>query len=607
MINKPKSFSKQFETARIKELYNLNILDTQREERFDRITKLVSQVFKAPIVLISLVDVDRQWFKSSIGLNINHTPRSISFCTHAIMEDKILHVPDATKDERFVTNPMVTNAPNVRFYAGAVMHGPTGKPVGTLCVKDQVPRLLTKQEQSLLIDFAGIVEHELCYNYHLNQVRKKVENALYSNASSGLPNQRLLTERLKDEMQPNKKNKLVVFSLAINRYPAFEKSYGLAAGKQLVKSIYTRLQKYSKTYEVIVHWNDDTFVGFAKLNSNSSLRTLLDKLKNAFDKPFKVKGEEHLVTCSIGLSLYPSNGNDVQTLVNNAHYARRAHAASGSSTHHFFSEDDAKQYVKHYQLENELIKAINNNTLELVYQPKVDVISGEICGAEALCRWNHKNLGFISPGEFIPVAESSELIIQLGEWTLRTACNDNAHWQANNGLRVPISVNVCQKQLSQSDFHKTVLNILKETELLPKYLDLEVTESALLNINDAIDTMKKLRREGVSFSLDDFGTGFSSLSYLRQLPLSTLKIDKSFVDNMVTEKNDAFMVHAIISLAKSLGLKTVAEGVEDNHQMIFLRAFQCDLIQGYFFSKPLSAKEFGSKLIKKQNFKDKLA
>lgn len=599
LISKP-----DFEISRLQELYALNILDTEKEERFDRFTDLISDLFDMPIVLICLVDSHREWFKSYKGLSINEIPREISFCAHTIYEKEILVIKNAKKDPRFKGNPLVLNKPNISFYAGAVLRGPTEKPIGALCIIDIRPREFNYRKQQQLIHFARLVEHELCYSYYINKIQLTIPP--FNDFLTGLPNRHILKERLEQSVEVAQyPQQIAVISLKINQLQQLKSSVGPEVIRFIINETSTRLKKTLMKSDGISLWEEDHFILFITINpQTSSLLIKLENILNILEEKFEFNKEKYSLSTSIGISIFPADSHDANQLVENSIYAMRLLASDSKPPYRFFSEEATTRLTKQFELENLLIKAIETNTLELYYQPKVDISSGLICGVEALCRWTDPTYGPISPAEFILIAEQSDLIIQLGEWTLKEACKINKEWQAQGLSHIPISVNVSKKQLMKKDFPQDIKKILRQSKLAAKYLDLEITESSLIAIEDIIENLNIIFKSGITFSLDDFGTGFSSLSYLKNLPLQSLKIDISFIKDMVTNKHDAVMVRTIIAMAKSLGLVCIAEGVENSNQLLFLEAYQCDQIQGFLFSQPVTADECAKLLSEKDIFKN---
>jgi diguanylate cyclase (GGDEF)-like protein len=576
----------------------LHILDTDKEARFDRYTKLVSDIFNTPIVLITLINTNRQWFKSCIGLPMNEIPLSESFCSYTILEKEILVISDITQDQRFAKYALVLNEPKIRFYAGAILKGATDQALGTLCIMDKKPRQFSHREQQQLIQFAHLVEHEMKFNYHLNEMRNKIEKTLYYDELTGLPNLRLFKERLAQAIEITQyPYQIAVISLKINRLKELMDSFSYKIAEFVINETANRLKQVLGKSDIGSHWSDTYFIAFFIINpERSSLLVKLEELIKIFEKSFRFNNEEYFITCNIGISVFPSDSSDASQLVDNSMYITRSQSSRNELTYQFYSEESTKKLAKEYELETLLKRAIEEGSLEILYQPKVDILTKYICGAEALCRWNDSKLGSISPEIFIPLAEQSDLIIKLGEWALKQACMQNHQWQVQGYRKFPISVNITKKQLLKKMFKDDVQSILRETNLDPCYLDLELTESSLIKLEDALTNMNEIRKLGITFSLDDFGTGFSSLSYIQRLPLKTLKIDKTFINDIIFNKNDATIVRTIIAMSKTLNLICVAEGVETSEQLLYLRKYKCDQMQGYLYSPPLSVDAFSQLL-----------
>jgi EAL domain-containing protein (putative c-di-GMP-specific phosphodiesterase class I) len=312
---------------------------------------------------------------------------------------------------------------------------------------------------------------------------------------------------------------------------------------------------------------------------------------------FVVQGHPVNVSCSIGVSIFPEHGADVETLIKNADAALYSAKENGRNRFRFFTEDMNAQAVERLTLENSLRLALAQKELFLMYQPQMDIATGRITGLEALLRWQHPDLGLVPPDKFIRIAENSGLIVPIGEWVLRTACSQARKWQDEGVTAVSVAVNVSAVQFRQEGFCEVIRRVLHETGLAPQYLELELTESLLLaNADLMLSVVQELKAMGVSLAIDDFGTGYSSFSYLRQFRVSKLKIDRVFIRDVAVNPDDAAITTAIISMAKSLHLKVIAEGVEEEAQMSFLRAHQCDEIQGFYFSKPLVVDKASEKL-----------
>jgi EAL domain-containing protein (putative c-di-GMP-specific phosphodiesterase class I) len=304
-------------------------------------------------------------------------------------------------------------------------------------------------------------------------------------------------------------------------------------------------------------------------------------------------GRELFITASIGIAVYPDNGKNVEDLIKNADTALYHAKKRGKNNFQFYSKSMNETALELLTLETNLRKAIERQELLLYYQPKVDIATRKVIGMEALIRWKTQEGGLISPAKFIPLAEKNGLIVPIGKFVLQTACFQNKTWQEAGLKKINVAVNVSGFQFGQKDFVENVLAALDEAGLDPQFLELEITETTIMeNLEGAVQKLNKLKEAGIGISIDDFGTGYSSLSYLQKLPLDAIKIDISFIRNVATNPNDAAIVKAIIAMANNLNLKVIAEGVEDEQQLEFLREHKCDIIQGYLFSPPVPAEEF---------------
>jgi EAL domain-containing protein (putative c-di-GMP-specific phosphodiesterase class I) len=311
--------------------------------------------------------------------------------------------------------------------------------------------------------------------------------------------------------------------------------------------------------------------------------------------PFDLPGHELFATASVGVSLFPVDGEDSETLLKNAGAALYKAKKSGGANYQFFTADLHDLATRRLALETNLRRAIQNEEFLVHYQPRVSVDSLLITGVEALVRWQHPQLGLVPPSEFIPLAEDTGLIVPIGEWVLRTACLQGRRWTDQGFAPIAIAVNISARQFHDQDLSQTVIRILEETGLSPKYLELELTESSIMqNAEFAAGMLSRLKSMGINISIDDFGTGFSSLASLKRMPIDALKIDKSFVMDATSDPDDAALVMAIITLGHNLRLKVIAEGVETEDQLRFLQLLRCDEIQGDFFSKPLPAEKLVS-------------
>jgi diguanylate cyclase (GGDEF)-like protein len=385
--------------------------------------------------------------------------------------------------------------------------------------------------------------------------------------------------------------------LDADRFKTINDTLGHDAGDDLLKQIATRLTACLRAGDTVSRLAGDEFaVVLPSVENAIDTRHLAQRLLDCFVEPFRLKEQRIYITASIGVTLYPGDATTVEGLLKNADTAMYRAKDAGRNNYQFYSTDMHTHAVERLKLENALRGATERGELVLHYQPLVDLKSGQIEGMEALLRWNHPELGLVPPLEFIPLAEETGLIIPIGEWVLRSACAQTRAWQAAGLPPLRLSVNLSARQF-QKDLVGMVASVLEETGLEPKYLELELTESVVMkNPEAAVATLDALDRMGVRLSIDDFGTGYSSLSYLKRFPIDTLKVDRSFVRDIPGDADDMLITTGIIGLAHSLGIQVVAEGVETSAQLSFLRAQNCDAMQGYYFSKPLPAPAFAQLL-----------
>lgn len=420
-------------------------------------------------------------------------------------------------------------------------------------------------------------------------------------ALTGLPNRILLQDRLQQAME-HSDHTGEPFWLAfidLDRFKFVNDSLGHSAGDQLLTEVAKRLSAIVEDTDTVARFGGDEFIIILQHQSDSHLRMdMLNQLIEASATPINLEGKEIFMSASIGIAVYPTDGKDGDTLLRNADVAMYRAKEMGKNNFQFFTQSMNKRVTDRLSLEMHLRRAIELNEFKLVYQPKVCLVTNEVVGMEALIRWHSEALGFISPLQFIPLAEENGLIIPIGEWAMRTACAQTKAWHAMGFEHLRISVNLSARQFKQKDLVTSIGHVLQDTDLHADALELELTESLVMNgVEESMKILHGIRQAGVHLSVDDFGTGYSSLAYLKDLPLNTLKIDKSFTDGIINRYDKVPIVDSIILLAKNLGLKVVAEGVEHSYQASYLAAHGCDEIQGYFFSKPESPENFEAMLL----------
>jgi len=432
-----------------------------------------------------------------------------------------------------------------------------------------------------------------------NEVKKRIimeeeirTLALYDHLT-GLPNRTLFNERLKKAISNAQVNRstLAVLFLDLDLFKMVNDTFGHTWGDELLKIVSTRLQSILRDVDTVARVGGDEFIILIDNPPEENyVQGVAERILNSIKQSFKFNSNEIYITVSIGIAIYPSDGKDAETLVKNADIAMYKSKELGKNKFQFCDNLMKSTVYEEMKLTNYLYQALERDELELYYQPQVNIDTGEIVGLEALIRWYHPELGFISPRYFIPIAEKTGLIVFVGEWVLRNACKQNKIWQDKGLLNVPVAVNLSVNQFANNKIVKQIENILIETGLSAEHLDLEVTERIFMKDNDyIIRTLEQLKNLGVTISIDDFGTEYSSLNYLKTLPLDKIKIAMEFVSGINKNKKDEAIISAMIVLGKNLGLKVIAEGVETEEQSEFLREHMCDEIQGYYYYRPMTA------------------
>lgn len=422
----------------------------------------------------------------------------------------------------------------------------------------------------------------------------------YYDALTDLPNRTLLHDRLHKALAGARRRgeKVALLFLDLDHFKIVNDSLGHSVGDLVLKEVAKRLEGWAREQDTVARLGGDEFVILlTSIKDGFDAAVAAERIMDAMAAELFIRGRRFNVSCSMGISIFPDHGEDCEALIKNADAAMYSAKENGRNNLQVFSEVMNAQVVERLTLEQGLRAALDKKELFLVYQPQMDIASGTIVGLEALLRWQHPEFGTMSPAKFIRIAENSGLIVPIGAWALRTACSQARKWQDEGLCALPVTVNVSVVQFRQQNFRELISQVLSDTGLAPRYLELEVTESLLLsNADMTTAVLRELKRMGLKLAIDDFGTGYSSLSYLKQFPFSKLKIDRSFICDAAVNSDDAAIVAAIISMAKSLGLKVIAEGVETEAQMSFLRDLHCDEIQGYYFSKPLTTDEVLAKL-----------
>jgi len=445
-------------------------------------------------------------------------------------------------------------------------------------------------KQSVLLQERRIYKDQI--ERLLRQRTAEVDRLAYYDTLTGLPNRTLFEDRLAQALLvgPRAHQTLAILFVSLDQLKKVNDTLGLPLGDLLLREAAARLRRCVTESDTVARFGGEEFAMLlTSTYSIGDVREIVDAIRNILKPSFHLDGQELFGTASMGASFFPFDGADGQSLLKNAGAALYTAKTAGGDNCQFYTADMNAIASKRLALESSLRQAIDNNELLLHYQPRVELDSLRITGVEALVRWQSPLRGLVSPGDFIPLAEDTGLIMPIGEWVLREACRQNRSWQEKGLAPMRVGVNISALQLRRLDFAESVIQILRETQLAPEFLELELTESSLMsNAEAAIEVLTKLQTLGVTISIDDFGTGFSSLSYLKRLPIDALKIDQSFVRDVCTDQDDAALVMAIITLAHNLRLRVVAEGVETEEQWRFLHLLRCDEIQGFLFCKPLA-------------------
>lgn len=449
-----------------------------------------------------------------------------------------------------------------------------------------------------LIDKSGQVIGVISISEDVTEKKRyeeRMTHMAYYNALTDLPNRFLLKDRLEQECRNADRYKYIVavLYLDIDNFKNVNETLGYVIGDMLLKAVAERFKESLRKSDTVAHFSADEFaIIIPRLKEVDNIKYVLESTLEQFKQSFKILDHTLFVTLSMGYSFYPLDATDPDILLRNADTAMHQAKKLGYNQQIHYDSTMTDQATRHRTMHNGLIQALKKNEFVLYYQPQIDMKTGLMTGLEVLVRWQHPEDGIISPAEFIPVAEDTGLIIEVGEWVLRTACRQAKSWQDQGFTPLIMAVNLSSRQFKEKDFSKTVIKIIHETGLDPEYVELELTESILIEDGDLVyKALNDFKKAGIRLALDDFGTGYSSLSYLKRFPIDKLKIDRSFVTDVVRNQNDAALVRAMISMAWALGLRTIAEGVETKEQLEFLKSEGCEEIQGYLAGKPVPTEE----------------
>jgi len=580
-----------YEAQRLRDLYSLKVLDTESDERFERYVQFAADLLEMPIALISLIDRQYHWLKAATGLQQQKTQAAISLCTQTVSADQPLMIKDAA---RRADKPAAAQPGRIRSFVGIPLHGASQLVLGTLCVADHRPRTFTEHDLQLLKQLVGLVESELQQEQTIKQLRSEIERNAYFDSLTSLPNRRLLTDRLDYVLQlaAEREQQVTVTLFDLDSFSTYNKIYGREVGDKLLQAIAGRMTSTFPPPNVVGRWRDDQFM-LITTDKAAERRAIGEHVLESLSRPFQIDEHTLYVSAKIGVSAYPDDAQDSHDLIQRANAAMRSHRTYADSKLTVYAPSVDSSRVRRHDLLRRLRKAISSNEVTAAFQPEMNIRTGRLQGAEALLRWHDQELGSIPAMEAASAAEHTSTIHLLGEHILRTACQEAAGWRRAGTNPLEVAVNLAAPQLHQPRLLNQIASILEETGLAGSNLVLELTETTLIEDIDTVSRrMQALKPLGIRFAIDDFGTGYSSFTYLAQLPVNRLKIDKSFISQICTNSETTKIVTGLVDLAHRLHLDVVAEGVETAEQLDLLRRIGCDLMQGYYYSLPLSAEEF---------------
>ena len=579
----PDILLKNSEPERLQALHQLGILNTNTSEYFDAITQLSMEMFGVAGSYISLLDSDRQWLKSTVGFCPPNTERDQTFCNYTIQQSGVLVVEDTLLDPRFANNSMVTGPQSVRFYAGAPLITVDGYAIGALCVIDTQPRSLSAAEKDRLARLASLVMSHITLGRAVGHV----------DAVSGIPNKYQLFEDLTTQSRLYPQQSRVLADLAMpNSVKSFEIIRVLGPGvfDALVREVGARLIQLFEGRAQVYHLTDARFAILSRDEDAAGFISYLRGLEQELEAP--------LSGLDIPIALNSFGGIVEFGLCSNA--AKDAPRKAAAAINHamvnqqrwsLYSNTEDEKQKRAFRLLNDVRHSIAEGHFELYYQPKHELNHGACMAAEALLRWNHAELGPVSPAEFIPLVEKTALIGPLTHWVIRTAIRQLGEWHAA-GYMVKVAINLSAYNFEEADIVERLAATCREFQVDPRYVEIECTEGMWMEGPGILKTLHGIRDLGMSIALDDFGTGYSNFAYLQKVPATVVKVDQSLIRNVHTNPRDQRIVRSLIGLARELDYQVVAEGVETELSLGLIRDWGCDIAQGYHFAKPLNAKAF---------------
>lgn len=571
------------ELERVAALHDLGIVDSNTSEYFDTITRLAREMLESSGAYISLVDSDRQWLKSSVGFCAPDVAREESFCNHTIQRCEVMVVEDTRLDSRFCQHPLVSGPANIRFYAGAPLLTVEGHAIGALCVTDNRPRQLDPAQRVQLQSLAALVMSHI-------SLRRAVGHV---DAVCGMPNMYQLDEDLKAESDraagqaralayidmPNAATALKIASVI-----------GVAVYDQLVRAVGHKLKRLFRGRAAVYHVTDARFAVLSRDSDTDGFTAFAFGLEAELQQPL-TELDVPIALPSFGgivvFDLCPGAAQDAPRKASAA--VNQALMAQQRWSLYDIQADAGQQRA--FRLLNDVHDSLRNEAFHLLYQPKHHLGTGTALSAEALLRWQHPELGFISPAEFIPLIEKTALIRPLTDWVIRSAIGQVAQWHAG-GNKIKIAINLSALNFEEADICERLAAACHEFDLPPRYVEIECTEGVWMESPRILQTLHDIRALGMSIALDDFGTGYSNFAYLQKIPATVVKVDQSLLRNVHSNPRDQRIVRSLIGLARELDYEVVAEGVETAETLALIREWGCDVAQGYHFARPLAPAAF---------------
>lgn len=599
------------EVERLKALSEYGLADEKPLPSLDSVVRIAVRMFGMPVAAVNMIGSDHVFFAASIGVGEVDMSRDASFCAHAIAQDGVMVVPDATVDERFHDNPLVTGSAALRFYAGVPLLAPNGLALGALCVIDSKPHLdFSEDDRARLRELANMAADRL----ELRRIEASAEQAIRLDAPAseaayqgdakelyrlanfdvltGLANRGRFFRQVEEALtQPLN---VAVVMIDLDGFKDVNDTLGHAVGDHILQEVAHRLENYVRDMGVVARIGGDEFA--LLLNDVADplqALKLSNEVTDEIARPMTVDGQEVRIEASCGVALAPLHTTNPVELLGNADLALFRTKTNGRGRSLVFEPSLRMEAAARRLYGMEIHRAVKQGEFLLVYQPQIRLSDGALTGAEALIRWRHPTRGLLAPAAFLPALERGPLAATVGSWVLDEACAQAAFWRRNGLKSFRMGVNLFGAQLRSSDFAAEVMDTLERHDLPPSAIELEITENIVLDHDDIVlEKLRALQEHGVGIAFDDFGTGYASLSLLKRYPLTRIKIDRSFVDGMLVSEKDASVVRAILDMARAFDLETIAEGIEREPERDSLLRQGCTEGQGYLIGKPMLASHF---------------